>query len=300
MNRTVASAPVNSPRFCGGGWPRQGGRQALGLRGWLGVACVAGAGGCWPVGQDARWPDAVLGAGGDAPPPPVRQCEAEGRPWSAVHQEVLGSPGPGWLDAEAVAVDRDAAAVPARRRLIMNEVGRSTMKAQRSLSGLRAVTVVGLVVGAVGIAILWAAGVKFPIYPPPGIIILLAGAIFVSLAPWPWAPAVGAFLGLFVTVGFLVSGGAAQPGWPGGNQCGHRHLDPDAGCAHRPGRRGAGHPGHLPEPDAGSAVRPDCGQGWSGAREPGLHREDDELRARTERRPMAPTVGGGHGEAVGC
>jgi protein-S-isoprenylcysteine O-methyltransferase Ste14 len=50
-------------------------------------------------------------------------------------------------------------------------------------------------------------GVEFPIYPPPGIIILLAGAVFVSLAPWPWAPAVGAFLGLFVTVGFLVSGG---------------------------------------------------------------------------------------------
>ena len=69
------------------------------------------------------------------------------------------------------------------------------MNAQRSLSGLRAVTVLGLVVGAVGIAILWAAGVKFPIYPPPGIIILLAGAVFVSLAPWPWAPAVRAFLG---------------------------------------------------------------------------------------------------------
>jgi hypothetical protein len=50
-------------------------------------------------------------------------------------------------------------------------------------------------------------GGRFPIYPPPGIIILLAGAIFVSLAPWPWAPGVGAFLGLFVTVGFLASGG---------------------------------------------------------------------------------------------
>lgn len=81
------------------------------------------------------------------------------------------------------------------------------MNAQSTLSGPRAVTVAGLVVGAVGIAILWAAGVEFPIYPPPGIIILLAGAIFVSLAPWPWAPAVGAFLGLFVTVGFLASGG---------------------------------------------------------------------------------------------
>jgi hypothetical protein len=75
------------------------------------------------------------------------------------------------------------------------------------LSGPRAATVAGLVTGAVGIAILWAAGVQFPIYPPPGIVILLVGAIFVALAPWPWAPGVGAFLGLFVTVGFLISGG---------------------------------------------------------------------------------------------
>jgi hypothetical protein len=42
------------------------------------------------------------------------------------------------------------------------------MNGQRTLSGPRAVTVVGLVVGAVGIAILWASGVEFPIYPPPG------------------------------------------------------------------------------------------------------------------------------------
>jgi hypothetical protein len=81
------------------------------------------------------------------------------------------------------------------------------MNGQRTWSRPRAATVVGLVAGAVGIAILWASGVEFPIYPPPGIVILLAGAIFVSLASWPWAPAVGAFLGLFVTVGFLVSGG---------------------------------------------------------------------------------------------
>jgi hypothetical protein len=76
------------------------------------------------------------------------------------------------------------------------------MNTQRSL---RAVTVVGLVVGALGIAILWASGVEFPIYPPPGIVILLAGALFVGLAPWRWAPGVGAFLGLFVFVGFLIS-----------------------------------------------------------------------------------------------
>ena len=64
---------------------------------------------------------------------------------------------------------------------------------------------VGLVVGALGIAILWASGVEFPVYPPPGIIILVAGTLFVGLARWPWAPGVGAVLGLFVTVGFLIS-----------------------------------------------------------------------------------------------
>jgi hypothetical protein len=79
------------------------------------------------------------------------------------------------------------------------------MDAQRAWSGPRTATVVGLVVGAVGIAIMWASGIEFPIYPPPGIVILLAGAIFVGLALWPWAPGVGAFLGLFVLVGFLIS-----------------------------------------------------------------------------------------------
>jgi hypothetical protein len=67
------------------------------------------------------------------------------------------------------------------------------------------VTIVGLVVGAVGIGVLSASGVEFPFYPPPGIIILLAGALFLGLAPWRWTSGVGAFLGLFVTIGFLIS-----------------------------------------------------------------------------------------------
>ena len=79
------------------------------------------------------------------------------------------------------------------------------MNTQRSLTRPRAVTVLGLTVGALGIAILWASGVGFPAYPPPGIVTLLAGALFVGLAPWRWAPGVGAFLGLFVFAGFLVS-----------------------------------------------------------------------------------------------
>ena len=39
----------------------------------------------------------------------------------------------------------------------------------------------GLVVGALGIAILWASGVEFPFAVPPGLVILLAGALFVGL-----------------------------------------------------------------------------------------------------------------------
>jgi hypothetical protein len=69
----------------------------------------------------------------------------------------------------------------------------------------RGLTVWGLVAGAIGIAMLWASGVAFPFYPPPGLLILTTGAVFVALARWPWAPGVGAFLGLFVIVGFVAS-----------------------------------------------------------------------------------------------
>jgi hypothetical protein len=79
------------------------------------------------------------------------------------------------------------------------------MRASRAVSAPWVATIAGLVVGAAGIAVLWASGVEFPIYPPPGIVILLAGAVFVGLARWPWTPGVGAFLGLFVLVGFLIS-----------------------------------------------------------------------------------------------
>jgi hypothetical protein len=80
------------------------------------------------------------------------------------------------------------------------------MTVQRSSSGPWRVTIAGLATGAVGISILWATGQEFPVYPPPGIIILLAGAVFVGLTSWRWTPAVGAFLGLFVTVGFVLEG----------------------------------------------------------------------------------------------
>jgi hypothetical protein len=69
----------------------------------------------------------------------------------------------------------------------------------------RGLTVTGLVVGAAGIAILWAAGIDFPVAVPPGLVILLSGALIVAFVPKAWAPGVGAFLGLFVIVGFLIS-----------------------------------------------------------------------------------------------
>jgi hypothetical protein len=68
-------------------------------------------------------------------------------------------------------------------------------------------TIAGLLTGAVGIALLWAGGIPFPIYPPPGILILTAGAVFVSLVKLRWAPAVGSALGLFVLGGFFLSDG---------------------------------------------------------------------------------------------
>jgi hypothetical protein len=74
-----------------------------------------------------------------------------------------------------------------------------------SPTALRRQTVLGLAAGAVGIAMLWASGVEFPIYPPPGLVILGAGAVFVAMAKWPWTPGVGAFLGLFVIAGFVMS-----------------------------------------------------------------------------------------------
>lgn len=72
---------------------------------------------------------------------------------------------------------------------------------------MKNLTIAGMIVGAVGIALLWAGGIAFPFYPPPGILILTAGAVFVAVARLRWAPAVGAALGLAILVGFFLSAG---------------------------------------------------------------------------------------------
>lgn len=69
----------------------------------------------------------------------------------------------------------------------------------------RASLVVSLLVGALGIALLWAGGVDFPVAVPPGIVILLVGAVVVAVWRSRWSAVLGAGLGLFVLVGFVVS-----------------------------------------------------------------------------------------------
>lgn len=69
----------------------------------------------------------------------------------------------------------------------------------------RHLTLLGLVLGAAGIAGLWAAGIDFPVAVPPGLVLLGGGALLVGLLRRPWTAALGAFLGLFVVVGFLLS-----------------------------------------------------------------------------------------------
>jgi len=69
------------------------------------------------------------------------------------------------------------------------------------------ITVVGLLAGAAGIGGLWASGIVFPFYPPPGMLILTAGAILVAVLRLRWMPLLGTALGLFMVVGFLLSDG---------------------------------------------------------------------------------------------
>lgn len=80
----------------------------------------------------------------------------------------------------------------------------------------RWITCGGLILCATGIAVLWLSGVEFPVALPPGgentnsssrseIIFLLIGALFVALAPWRWAPVVGALLGAVFTLGFAAT-----------------------------------------------------------------------------------------------
>lgn len=66
-------------------------------------------------------------------------------------------------------------------------------------------TVSALLVAALGFTIQIVSGVGAPTVPP-GLVILLLAAGLVAFGPWRWSPAVGAFAGLFLFVGFFASG----------------------------------------------------------------------------------------------
>jgi hypothetical protein len=68
------------------------------------------------------------------------------------------------------------------------------------------VAVIGLLASASGIAVLWAAGIEFPFYPPPGMLIMSTGALaFTLMRPrLRYAALVPALLGLSGVVGFVM------------------------------------------------------------------------------------------------
>lgn len=81
------------------------------------------------------------------------------------------------------------------------------MNAQQHAPARRA-TVIGLVAGAVGIAILYVSGVAMPVVPP-GLVLLVVAAIVVATVHRRWATAFGALVGVAEITGFFASGSAA-------------------------------------------------------------------------------------------
>ena len=62
------------------------------------------------------------------------------------------------------------------------------------------VTLVGLLVAALGIAILYVAGAEMPVVPP-GFVLLLIAAGLLAKGPWRWTPIVAIVIALFEAAG---------------------------------------------------------------------------------------------------
>lgn len=87
------------------------------------------------------------------------------------------------------------------------------MNAKHAWTRPEVTAVAGLLASAAGIGVLWAAGIEFPFYPPPGMLIMAAGALAFTLmrSRLRWAALIPALLGLSGVVGFVmeaVVGGA--------------------------------------------------------------------------------------------
>lgn len=82
------------------------------------------------------------------------------------------------------------------------------MKQPGLLSPAARLTVAALLVVALGFAIQIFSGVEVPLVPP-GLVMMLVAAGPVAFLPVRWSPAIGAFVGLFLFVGFFASGAVA-------------------------------------------------------------------------------------------
>lgn len=78
-------------------------------------------------------------------------------------------------------------------------------------STARVVTIVGLLLGAIGIGLQKMAGIAMPVVPP-GLVILLVAAVLMLRPQWKWAAIVGLLAGLAEVAGFVGSGGARRLG----------------------------------------------------------------------------------------
>lgn len=80
------------------------------------------------------------------------------------------------------------------------------MNAKHAWTRPEITAVTGLLTSAAGIGVLWAAGIEFPFYPPPGMLIMAVGALAFTLmrSRLRWAALVPALLGLSGVVGFVM------------------------------------------------------------------------------------------------
>ncbi len=83
------------------------------------------------------------------------------------------------------------------------------MKERIPLSMASKLTIFSLVAAAAGVVIMIVSGVDFPTIPP-GLIILLIPAGLVAFGRWRWTPIIATLAGLFIFVGYFLSGSTVR------------------------------------------------------------------------------------------
>ncbi len=83
------------------------------------------------------------------------------------------------------------------------------MKERIPLSMASKLTIFSLVAAAAGVVIMIVSGVDFPTIPP-GLFILLIPAGLVAFGRWRWTPIIATLAGLFIFVGYFLSGSTVR------------------------------------------------------------------------------------------